>query len=321
MEWLWIPAVIFIAIFTPAFICGYIAFIKACKRKPERAEVFEAQFSEYKLAAATEERLRRDYEWFDAHRTRELCTVSEDGLRLHATLVEAPPDRETKGVIILVHGFRSNCRRDFCMQMPILHEEGYHLLATDLRSHVRSEGKYICYGTLESSDVMRWREEAAKLYGKDMPVILFGVSMGGATVLMASGRASKEDTALKCIIADCPFSSPKKIISHVMRSYHNISPEPLLSLASFWSRLLAGFSISSKSTAEILASSHLDALLFHGDADDFVPMWNSQIVADTVPERAELILFKGAKHAEAIYYDEKKYMDAVLGFIDRHLTA
>ena len=317
--WLWIPIGIIIAALISLFVGGYIVFVKSCKRKPEREDVFESQFSEYRLSTGIESRLRRDYDWFDANRTSELCITSEDGLRLHATLIEAPKDMTPKGVIILVHGFRSNIRRDFCMHVPLLHKEGYHIIAVDQRSHSKSEGKYITYGVRESSDIMRWRDKAAELYGRDMPIILFGLSMGGATVLMASGRVPKDDKAVKCIIADCPLSSARNIIYYVMKTFNNMRPEPLLTFAGFWSRWLAGFDIRSKTTAEVFATSHLDALLFHGDADDFVPPIHSEYVINAAPDRARLIMFEGAKHAEAIYYDEKKYMDSVLGFINEHL--
>ena len=318
MEWLWIPACIALIILLFLFLVGYIVFVRAIKRKTEREEVFEAQFSEYRLSAATETRLRTDYNWFDSHRTRELCITSEDGLRLHATLIEAPSEAPPKGVILLFHGFRSNPRRDFCMHMPILHSAGYHIIAVDQRSHGKSEGKYICYGTLESGDAILWRKKVAEIYG-DMPVALMGISKGGATVLMASGRVSREDTAVRCIIADCPFSSPKSIISYVMRKFHRLPPEPALSFANFWSRLLAGFSISTVSNAEIFAESHLPALLFHGTADDFVPIFHSEAVAKAAPKRAELVKFEGAKHAESIYYDEKKYVELLLSFLDKNM--
>ena len=320
MEWLWILAAVILFILLNLFIGGYIVFIKACKRIPSRPADFESQFAEYKLSPELEKRMRVDLEWIDTHHTDELCIRSEDGLRLHASLIEAPSDMTPKGVIILVHGFRSNFRRDFCLHIPLLHKLGYHIIAIDQRTHERSEGKYVCYGLRESSDVMRWREKAAELYGKDMPVVFFGLSMGGATVLMASGRVPKEDTGVRCIIADCPLSSPERIITHVMKNYnHNPIPAPFMLFSNFWSRWLAGFSISSKGTEEIFATSHLHALLFHGDADDFVPPWNSQCVIDAAPDRAELIMIEGAKHAEAIYYDEKKYMNSIIKFLNKHV--
>lgn len=319
MEWLWIASGAALALLALLLLFGYIVFVRVSRRRKERAEVFEAQFSEYRLAAATEKRLRNDYEWFDSHRTRELCVTSEDGLKLHATLIEAPKDTAPRGVILMLHGCRSNPRRDFCMHFPILHSAGYHILAAEQRSHARSEGKYICYGTLESGDVMLWREKAAELYGKDMPVAFFGLSMGGATVLMASGRVSREDTGVRCIIADCPFSSPKDIVSHVMKNHNHLPPEPALSFADFWCRTLAGFSLSTKSNAEILASSHLPALLLHGSADDYVPPSHSQSIAEAVPERTKLVLFEGAKHANSIYCDENRYVAEMLDFLEKNM--
>ena len=40
---------------------------------------------------------------------------------------------------------------------------------------------------------------------------------------------------------------------------------------------------------------------------------------DAAPERAKLIMVKGARHAEAIYYDEKGYMEAVVKFLNEHV--
>jgi alpha-beta hydrolase superfamily lysophospholipase len=298
------------------FLGGYIVFRRIALRKDKRGDSFEEQFSEYRLSMATEARLRADFSWFDEHRTHEICATSRDGLKLMATVVEA---KDPRGIILLFHGYHSNARRDFCMQMRILHNAGYHLIVVDQRSHSRSEGKYVCFGTRESEDVIVWREKAAELYGSDMPVALMGLSMGGATVLMASAMIDKNDTAVRCVVADCPFSSPIDIVSHVMKNFNNIPPFPLISFASFWCRYLACFSLNSPSSAEKLAESHLPALLFHGTADDFVPQYHSEDVISHSPERAKLVLFDGAKHAEAIYYDEKRYTNELLTFLEQNM--
>ena len=52
-------------------------------------------------------------------------------------------------------------------------------------------------------------------FGKDKSIFLFGISMGGGTVLMASGQRLPRN--VKGIVADCPFNSPKDIIKHVCR--------------------------------------------------------------------------------------------------------
>ena len=317
MLWLYISISI---LFTLAFlfmIGGYMVFLRIAPRKEKRGESFEEQFSEYRLSMATETRLRADFSWFDENRTREICATSRDGLKLMATVVEA---ENARGVLLLFHGYLSNARRDFCMHMKILHDAGYHLIVADQRSHARSEGQYICFGTRESEDVAVWRERAAELYGKDMPIALVGLSMGGATVLMASALIDKSDTAVRCVVADCPFSSPIDIVSQVMKNSNKIPPVPLVHFANFWCRHLASFSLTAPSSADCLARSHLPALLFHGTADDYVPYKHSQEVVRLAPDRAKLILFEGAKHAESIYYNEKLYTDELLAFLEEHMN-
>ena len=299
---------------------GFIVFKRISFRCKDSRKTFEEQFSEYRLSMATEQRLRNDYEWFDSHRSQEICAMSNDGLRLFATVINAPTDVTPKGVMILFHGYKSNARRDFCMQSRILHEAGYHLIVADQRSHDRSEGKYICYGVNERFDVVVWKDQAVKIFGKDMPIAFMGLSMGGATVLMSSDLISKDDTSLKCIVADCPFSSPKDIISHVMKNFNKVPFAPFwIFFASFWSRLFAHFTLYSPSAAEIYANSHLPALLFHGTNDDFVPIEHSNAVVEQSNGKATLIAIDGAKHAEAIYYDEAKYTESLLTFLDENM--
>jgi alpha-beta hydrolase superfamily lysophospholipase len=270
---------------------------------------------------ATEKRLRDDFEWFDAHRSREICAISHDGLRLFATVVKAPEGITPKGVVMLFHGFRSNARRDFCMQMKILHEAGYHLLVADQRSHSRSAGRYICYGVKERYDVITWREKAAELFGEDMPIAIMGLSMGGATVLMASELIDDADTAVKCIVADCPFSSLKGIITHVMKSRNKLPfAKLLLTFAGFWARMLAGFTLSAPSSAEIYSNSSLPALIIHGGGDDYVPINHSVDIKNHAKERVKLVEIDGARHAEAIYCDEEKYTCELIDFLDEYMS-
>ena len=316
MLWLYISLSVLFVLAILLFLSGYVVFLKIAPRKDKRGEGFEEQFSEYRLEMATEERLHSDFDWFEEHRTRDICVTSRDGLRLIATVLEA---KEARGIILLFHGYKSNARRDFCMHMKILHDAGYHLIVADQRSHSRSEGKYICFGTRESEDVTIWREKAAELYGKDMPVALMGLSMGGATVLMASALIDKADTAVRCVVADCPFSAPIDIVSHVMKNYNKIPPVPFVTFANFWCRWLASYSLNAPSSADKLAESHLPALLFHGTADDYVPPHHSEEVVRRSPDRARLVLIEGAKHAESIYYDEKRYTDELLGFLEQHM--
>ena len=308
---------LFLSIFY--FLSGYVVFRRICVRRTDRSDAFDRLFSKERLSILGEERLHKDYEWFESHRSREICTTSHDGLKLFATLIKAPENGQARGTVILFHGYRSTARRDFCLQMRTLHKAGYHVIAVDQRSHRRSEGKYICYGIKERHDVVCWCNEAIKLFGKDMPIAIMGLSMGGATVLMASDVVNADH--VKCIIADCPFSSAYDIVSHVMKN-HNRLPfsKFLLSAAGFWIRTLADFTLSAPSAAQIAATSKLPILIFHGESDDYVPIIHSKEIRAMDSNRIKLVSIANAKHAEAVYNDEEKYNSEMLAFLNSNMT-
>ena len=61
------------------------------------------------------------------------------------------------------------------------------MLHPDARAHGESEGKYIGFGCLDRKDALKWIDWVIEHCGADVEILLHGISMGGATVLMASG--------------------------------------------------------------------------------------------------------------------------------------
>lgn len=318
MYWFYFFCTFLFIILILLFCGGYFLFKRIFMRRAERSPEFEAQFSKRKQELATRERLYENYEWFKKSPSTTLCIKSVDGLRLFGTLLNADTS-SPKGVVMLFHGYRSSSARDFCFQMKILHDAGYHILAIDQRAHGRSEGKYICFGIKEKYDVVEWRKKVAELFGENMSVAIMGLSMGGATVLMSSSLFSVEDSGVKCIIADCPFSSAEKIITYVTKHHNHVPPFPFLLFAGFWCRMLAGFTLSSPSSAQSIKKSHLPALIFHGTADDYVPIEHSYEIAATVPLRVKLLTIDNAGHGECVYIDESKYRLKLLSFLSDNM--
>ena len=192
-------------------------------------------------------------------------------------------------------------------------------MLVDQRSHSQSEGKYICYGTKECDDAILWRKKASEIFGNDMPIALFGLSMGGATVLMASGLLDKDDKQVKCVIADCPFYDAYGIIRHVLWKYYKIYPYPIIYFVNFWTRFLADFNMRAPSCADRAKNAKLPFLIFHGKEDKFVPTECSVKLANELGDKAKLVLFDEAQHAEAIYYNKELYKKELLDFLAKHM--
>lgn len=320
MEWLYISLAIIFGIIILLFALAYIVFFETAVRKKPRKNDVNVLFTPNKIDIVGKEKLRSALDWPSEKSNADVYVETSDGLRLHASLINVPNGTTPKGVVIVFHGYRSFGARDFCLQLPMLHEAGYNIMLVDQRSHGKSEGKYICYGTKECYDALLWRKKATEIYGKDTPIALFGLSMGGATVLMASGLIEKDDPQVKCVVADCPFDSSYAIIKHVLWRYRKIYPQPVIHFASLWLRAVAKFNMRSPSASERAKSSHLPMLIFHGKEDKFVPTQHSIDIANAVGERARLVLFDKAEHAEAVYYGYDLYKKELTEFLNTYMN-
>ena len=319
MNSLYIFLTVFFVLVAFAFILAFIIFSKVSVRKKPKGPDIHSIFSQNKIDIVGEENLKDLLEWSAKNTTDDIYITSGDGLKLHCAIISAKEENNAKGVVIVFHGFRSFGARDFCQQLPIIHEAGYHIMLVDQRSHGKSEGKYICYGTKERDDALLWRKKATELFGEDIPIALFGLSMGGATVLMTSGLLDTNDPQVKCVVADCPFYSPYEIIKHVLWRYYKIYPYPIIYVVNILTRAIAKFNMRSPSCADYAKSSKLPFLIFHGKEDKFVPTECSVRLSEALGDQVKLVLFEEAQHAEAIYYNKELYKEELLGFLAKYM--
>ena len=145
----------------------------------------------------------------------EVSIVSFDGLTLFGRYYHV---KDGAPLDIGFHGYRSSALTDFAGGSELSFSMGHNLLLIDERAHGRSEGRTITFGIQERWDAENWARFAVERFGADVQIILYGVSMGAATVLMAAGLDLPEN--VKGIIADCPYSSPGDIIRKVARDMH-----------------------------------------------------------------------------------------------------
>ncbi len=300
------------------FSLGYHIFKNVCLRRNERPNTFDANFSNKHTSDMPTEKIKEAFDFIYTVPTEDIAITSKDGLKLYATVVYAPKEVPPKGVILLFHGYGSNGRRDFCISMPMLHQAGYHLLLVDQRAHGRSEGKYRCYGIKERFDVVSWYEKSQQLFDSSLPVAVMGLSMGGATVLMSSELL--DGTAnIKCIVADCPFSSPWDAVAHVMSTRHKTPHFPLLHFVNIWCMLLAKINLHKHSSASAVSKAKLPYLLFHGNSDDYVTISHSKEIAMAAGNRASLCIYEGSRHSECSFTDPERYKSELLSFLEKHM--
>jgi len=240
-----------------------------------------------------------------------ISITARDGLHLVGRYYHFKDDAP---VIILFHGYRGNAKREFSGNNRLAKKLGFNVIAVDERAHGRSGGHTITFGIKERYDCQAWAEYAAGRFGKEIPIVLSGVSMGAATVLMASSLPLPKNVA--AIIADCPYSSPEEIIKKVSRDVR-LPPTLAYPFVVIGTLIFGRFQLWETSPEHAVAKTKIPILLIHGEDDRFVPCDMSRRIYSACKGRAELVIFPGAGHALSYFIDPKRYEETIHAFLSR----
>ena len=141
-------------------------------------------------------------EWVQGRALDEWTCESEDGLALWAQLY--PADEPTHRYVLAVHGYTVD-HRDIAPAIVPFVEAGYHVLTPDERGRGNSEGDFLSMGYFEKRDVVAWAREIAAR-DPEAQIVLYGESMGAATVLMAAGEDDLPANVV-AVVEDCGYTS------------------------------------------------------------------------------------------------------------------
>lgn len=249
-----------------------------------------------------------------AERPYEDVTIqSHDGLTLYGRYYHI---RDGAPLGIAFHGYRSCAMTDFAGGSELCFEMGQNLLLVDQRSHGKSQGDTITFGILERLDCLNWVNYAAQRFHCD--ILLYGLSMGAATVLMASALDLPPN--VKGIVADCPYSSPECIIRKVCKQM-GFPPSLTFPFIRLGGLLFGRFDVCKTTAAEAVRHSKVPVLIIHGESDGFVPCEMSEDVLNACPSLVARHTFPGADHGISYLVDTPRYKKVVSDFINSVLIA
>lgn len=235
---------------------------------------------------------------------------SFDGLRLYGALLENYSDK----IVICVHGFTGSGKKDFASLAQAYYKNGYNVLLVDNRAHGQSEGKYVGFGVLDRFDLRNWVKYVINRFGSNVQIFLHGISMGAATVLMASSIMPKN---VRGIIADCGFTSVYEIFEYVLKRDYHLPKFPIIYLTNIMSKIRAGYGYKDVNTTAEIARSDIPILFIHGENDEFVPLWMTMKNYSHCKAYKELFIVRESEHAESHYIDKKGYERRILTFIEK----
>lgn len=256
--------------------------------------------------------------WFKhAKKQQWTMTSASKGYRLDADYLPAS-HHTTKNVVIL-HGFMGN-KEKMGEYATLFHQMGYNVLMPDARAHGQSQGKYIGYGWPERYDVRKWTNKLIAHNGSNSQVVIFGVSMGGATTMMTSGI--KMPSQVKAYVEDCGYTSLNDELNYEAGNlYHIPTPIrwPLIKTLSTINRVRNGFFTGEASSVNSLHHNRRPMLFIHGTNDHFVPtkMVYSNYRATQGPK--QLWMVKGASHASSFAHDPVAYRHHIEKFLAKYV--
>ncbi|MDR1972857.1 MAG: alpha/beta hydrolase [Treponema sp.] len=255
--------------------------------------------------------------WLDTQTVEDLWIESGDGLKLHAYYAAAPGSSDT---VILAHGYSGDGRQLHGFARVFHDHFGMNVLLPDARGHGQSGGTYTGFGWHERLDLLNWialiKERVVQ--GPGPRIVLFGISMGAATVLMASGEPLPPEVRL--IIADCGYTSVMEELGWQMRYQYHVSCPPLVRAVSRLTKRRAGYSFEEASALEQVKKSRTPTLFIHGEADTFVPFEMGGRLYQACAAEKEFFPVPGAGHGMAYDTDSGEYLRRITLFIEKYMV-
>lgn len=244
----------------------------------------------------------------------DVSITSDDGYRLAGKLYMFRSDAP---VMIFFHGYHGIAEWDGYGFFKICKEHGINILMIDERAHGKSGSKVITFGIKERHDCTCWIRYVNERFGAHREIILSGVSMGAATVMMASEAGFPPN--VRGVIADCGYTEPAAMVKETVRKM-KLPVKPVYFLIRLAAHIYGGFDLEEASALSAVSTINVPVLFIHGSDDSIVPVSMNEALYENCAAPAKRVLITGADHANSAMVDYDTYRKEVMDFLNKCLT-
>lgn len=196
---------------------------------------------------------------------------------------------------------------------------GFTVLVPSQRAQDLSEGRYVGMGWLERNDLLNWIDLIASS-DADARILLYGGSMGAATVMMTTGDPRLPRNVVSAIV-DSGYTSARMVFIDSLRHSSRL-PKPLAAVcvdaAGLFCKHYAGYDFSEATCLQSLRHTVIPMLFIHGEQDDIVSSRFLKINYEACSSiDREKLMVPDARHMEASVVDPELYWNTVNAFIKR----
>ena len=239
----------------------------------------------------------------------EISIRSFDNLTLWGKYYEFAPGAPIE---LMFHGYRGNADRDLCGGVQRCFSLGHSALIVDQRACGKSEGDKITFGVWESRDCLSWLDYMVNRFGPEQEIILCGISMGAATVTMATALPLPANVT--SVLADCGYTSAKEIIQKVIAVDMKLPPRPAYPFVKLGARVFGGFNLDENPPIEAVKQTKIPIIFIHGSSDAFVPCEMSRRCHEANPDMTRFVHIPGAGHGLSYLVDKERYLTVLREF-------
>lgn len=248
--------------------------------------------------------------WYERVPKKDIQIDSKHGYTIHATVIQTI---NAPRYVVFSHGVTET--RLSSIQFAMLFEQfGYNAIIYDQRRHGNSGGKTTSFGYYEKVDLQAVVQYVKHWKGPDVEIGVHGVSMGAATAILYGG--TYEHHPLSFIVADCPFSSFSKQITHIAQG--DTSPywtERAVQLANLFIHWRDGYTLSEVSPIRVVDKVDVPILFIHTLEDTFILPEMSEDLYEAAKEPKQLVLLPKGKHALGYRKNREAYRNAIADFL------
>lgn len=301
----------FAIVYILSFVCYLVIFYHKEKYHPSTSSVEGLEnnpWGKYIIFTNTLKEKHKDIE------CESIYIQSYDRKVMHARYYEF---KEGAPIVISCHGYKAEAVRDGCAIIEMgFKDKNFNVLVIDERSHGESEGRTICFGAKERKDVLAWSYYLIERF-KTPKIILYGCSMGAATVLLA-GAMEDLPSEVKCIIADAPYDKVSNAVISFGKLAH-IHARPLLPFVTTGACLCGHFKLKNADPIRVASKIKTPTLLIHGEDDNMCPAVGSERIFAQNKEFIEKVIFPNSKHVQSYVDHFEQYCSLVNKFINKNI--
>ena len=306
-----IGAVTALAYTTGVALLTYKTFVSP--PPPEREEPKANRFYDDDIADAAKETNEAIAALEAKYTPEEVSIHTDDGLTLPGYFYIN--ENGSKNTIVCVHGYNTDSDFAFATMVEPILAHGYNCFLVNHRHFGGHEGKFTGFGILEKDELIKWIE-CVNSYFPDGKIILYGTSMGAATIMQASDQDLTENVV--GFIEDCGFTTCYDEFRFLTKSVLHLPATPIAEGVNLLTKAFLDIDIKTSDSREALKHTSLPALFIHGGRDNFVPTYMVEECFEAcASEDKQLIIYDTARHVHSHFKYKEQYEKDIFEFAER----